>query len=254
MRTFEEDEAELRVSRNRLLVAGTLTLLSLLVMLFGMWLKWVSLPLLPWVMLTLALETMFVTAWFVKRMAFQSLRRRILNQHAFLEFGAFAGLVGGLLGLLVSSRFPAADFFAVSTFVTTYHLLSDYASKLVRARSSQALRQLMELRPDTARVLRDGNEEEVPLDAVEVGMRVRIRPGESVPVVGRVVERASAVDESLVKGEPIPSEKAEGDEVIGGSVPTGPARSSWRSPGWVRSRSSRRWPVPSRRPGPCAPG
>ncbi len=218
VRTFEEEEQELRVARNRLLVAGTFTLISFLLMLFGMWLQWILIPLMPWIMLTLALETMFVTAWFVKRMAFQSLRRGILNQHNLLEFGAFAGLVGGFLGLFVSDRFPAPDFFAVSTFVTTYHILSDYASKLVRTRSSQAVRQLMELRPDTARVIRDGVEVEVEVDEVEVGDRVRIRPGESIPVDGQVVQGASSVDESLVTGEPIPAEKVAGDEVIGGSV------------------------------------
>ncbi len=222
VRTFEEEERELKVARNRLLVAGAFTLVSFLLMLSAVWLKVVRSPLLmhmmPWIALTLALETMFVTAWFVKRMAFQSLRRGILNQHVLLEFAAFAGLVGGLLGIFVSPRFPAADFFAVSVFVTTYHLLSDYVSKLVRTRASQAVRRLMDLQPDTARVIRDGEEVEVPVDEVEVSDRVRIRPGESIPVDGEVVDGASTVDESLVTGEPIPAEKVAGDEVIGGSV------------------------------------
>ncbi|HEX2028116.1 MAG TPA: cation-translocating P-type ATPase [Nitriliruptorales bacterium] len=218
VRSFEEDEHELRVARKRLLVAGTLTLLSLLTMLLGVWLKVVTIPLMEWIALTLTLETMFVTAWFVKRMAWASLRRGILNQHVLLEFAAFAGLLGGLLGIFVSPRFPAADFFAVSVFVTTYHLLSDYASKVVRTRSSQAVRRLMDLRPDTARVIRDGQQIEVQVDEVRVGDRVRIRPGESLPVDGQVVDGASAVDESLVTGEPIPAEKVAGDEVIGGSV------------------------------------
>ena len=161
---------------------------------------------------------MFVTGWFVKRMAWSSLRRRILNQHVLLEFAAFAGLAGGFLGLFVSDRFPAADFFAVSVFVTSYHILSDYTSNYVRTRSSQAVRRLMDLQPDTARVIRDGEEVEVPTGEVAVGERVRIRPGESIPVDGQVREGASAVNESLVTGEPIPTEKVAGDEVIGGSV------------------------------------
>ena len=218
VRSFEEEEAELRTSRNRLLVAGTFTLVSLLMMLLGPWLGVLDIPLMPWISLTLALETMFVTGWFIKRMAFQSLRRGILNQHVLLEFAAFAGLVGGFLGVFVSPRFPAADFFAVSVFVTTYHILSDYASNVVRTRSSQAVRRLMDLRPTTARVVRDGEEVEVDVEKVEVGEHVRVRPGESVPVDGEVVEGGSAVDESLVTGEPIPAEKVVGDEVIGGSV------------------------------------
>ncbi|HWB71683.1 MAG TPA: heavy metal translocating P-type ATPase [Egibacteraceae bacterium] len=218
VRSFEEEEAHLRAVRDRLLVAGAFTAATLLLMALGMWLRWVHLPLLPWIMLTLALETMFVTGWFIKHMAFQSLRRRILNQHVLLEFAAFAGLAGGLLGLFVSPRFPAADFFAVSVLVTSYHILSDYTSLYVRTRSSQAVRRLMELRPDTARVLRDGQEMEIPVDEVVAGDRVRVRPGESIPVDGRVADGVSAVDESLVTGEPIPAEKVAGDEVIGGSV------------------------------------
>lgn len=183
VRSFEEEEAELRLARNRLLVAGALTGLTSLLML-SMWLGvWAS-PFLDWVTLALALETMFVTGWFVKRMAWASLRRRILNQHVLLELAAFAGLAGGFLGLFVSDRFPAMDFFAVATFVTTYHILSDYASKVVRTRSSQAVRRLMDLRPDTARVIRDGTEVEVAVDDVVAGDRVRIRPGESVPSTG----------------------------------------------------------------------
>jgi Cu+-exporting ATPase len=218
VRSFEDEDAELRRARTRLAVAGSFTVTAFLLMLLGMWLELVSIPLMPWIMLTLALETMFLTGWFVKKMAFASLRRGILNQHTLLEFAAFAGLLGGLLGLFVSPRFPAGDFFAVSTFVTTYHILSDYVSKVVRTRSGQAIRKLLDLRPNTARVIRDGQESEVPADEVQVGDLVRIRPGESIPVDGQISEGASAVDQSLVTGEPIPEEKVAGDEVVGGSV------------------------------------
>ncbi|MDP8957857.1 MAG: heavy metal translocating P-type ATPase [Actinomycetota bacterium] len=220
VRSFEEEERELRVARIRLIVAGVFTGASALLMFLGMepFLTVLAHPFLMWVMLTLALETMFITAWFVKKMAWASLRRGILNQHVLLEFAAFAGLAGGFLGLFVDPQFPAGHFFAVATFVTAYHLLSDYVSKVVRTRSSQAVRRLMDLQPDTARVIRKGQEVEIPVDEVEVGDRVRIRPGESVPVDGRVLEGVSAVNESLVTGEPIPAEKVTGDEVIGGSI------------------------------------
>ncbi|MBW3578566.1 MAG: heavy metal translocating P-type ATPase [Actinobacteria bacterium] len=220
VRSFEDEEAELRTARDRLFVAGAFTAIAAVLMLLGMEPFWTVLehPFLMWVMFALALETMFVTAWFVKKMAWASLRRGIFNQHVLLEFGAFAGLVGGLLGMFVDPQFPAGHFFAVSVFVTAYHILSDYVSQVVRTRSSQAVRQLMDLQPDTARVIRDGQEVEVDVDELEVGDRVRVRPGESVPVDGAVVDGASAVDESVVTGEPIPAEKVEGDEVIGGSI------------------------------------
>ena len=217
-RSDADDARELETSRRRLAVAGLFTATSLVMMVLGPWLRLLAIPLMPWIALTLALETMFVTGWFIKRMAFQSLRRGILNQHVLLELAAFAGLAGGFLGIFVSSRFPAAEFFAVSVFVTTYHLLSDHVAHVVRARSSQAVRRLLDLRPATARVLRDGVEVEVAIDEVAEGDHVRVRPGEAIPVDGTVVDGSSAVDEALVSGEPIPAEKVAGDEVIGGSL------------------------------------
>jgi P-type Cu+ transporter len=218
VRSFEEEAAELRRERGRLIAAASFTVVSLLLMLVGQWLELVEIPLMPWLLLALALNTMFVTGWFIKKMAWASLRRGILNQHVLLEFAAFAGIAGGFLGLFVLDNFPVGDFFAAATLVTTYHILSHYASLVVRTRSSQAVRRLMELRPDTARVIRNGEEIEVPIDEVAVGDHVRIRPGESIPVDGTVVDGVSAVNEALVTGEAIPAEKVSGDDVIGGSL------------------------------------
>ncbi len=218
VRSFEEEEEELRDARAKLLLAASYSAASFLLMLLGKWLALFRFPLMPWVLMGLALLTMFGPGFHIKRMALPSLRRGILNQHVLLELGAFGGLAGGYLGLFVSPAFPAGDFFAVSTFITTYHVLSGYTSLLVRTRSSQAVRRLLDLQPDTARVVRDGREEEVPTRDVRVGDLVRVRPGERVPVDGEVVEGASAVDQALVTGESIPEEKVPGDEVIGGSV------------------------------------
>lgn len=218
VRSFDEEAAELSRERGRLITAGTFTVASLLLMLVGQWLELVEIPLMPWLLLALALNTMFVTGWFIKKMAWASLRRGILNQHVLLEFAAFAGIAGGFLGLFVLDDFPVGDFFAAATLVTTYHVLSHYSSLVVRTRSSQAVRRLMALRPDIARVIRNGEETEIPIDDVVVGDHVRIRPGESIPVDGTVADGVSAVNEALVSGESIPAEKVPGDEVIGGSI------------------------------------
>jgi heavy metal translocating P-type ATPase len=218
VRTFEEDAAELRRERRRLIVAGVFTVASLLLMSVNQWADLARVPAGRWILAGLALTTMLGTGWFIKKMAWASLRRGILNQHVLLEFAAFAGLLGGFLGIFVIDDFPTGDFFAASTLVTTYHILSHYSSLVVRTRASQAVRKLMALQPDTARVIRNGHEVEVRLDDVVVGDQVRVRPGEAVPVDGRVAEGVSAVNEALVTGEPIPAEKVAGDEVIGGSV------------------------------------
>ena len=110
------------------------------------------------------------------------------------------------------------DFLAVAVFVTSYHILSGYVSLQVRTRSSQAIKKLMALQPPVARVWHNGKEKEVPIGQVQTGELVLVRPGESIPVDGVVVEGVSAVNQSLVTGEPMPVEKDIGDEVIGGSV------------------------------------
>ena len=135
VRSFEEEAAELRRERGRLIVAASFAAVSLLLMLVGQWLKLIEIPLMPWLLLAIALNTMFVTGWFIKKTAWASLRRRILNQHVLLEFAAFAGLAGGFLGLFVLNDFPVGEFFAAATLVTTYHILSQFASLVVRTRS-----------------------------------------------------------------------------------------------------------------------
>src|SRR3546814_5848341 len=141
-------------------------------------------------------------------MAVQALRRGILNQHVLLETGAFAGLAGGVIGLVLDQPgYPTAPFFAVAVMVATYHIFSEWLSLIVKTRSSQAVKRLLDLQPDTARVLRDGGEVEVAVAEVIVGDRVRIRPGERLPVDGEVVEGRSAVDQSPVTGEPMPVER-----------------------------------------------
>ncbi len=173
----------------------------------------------PWLTGALALALIFGVGPHILRMALQALRRGIFNQHVLVEIGAFAGVTGGIIGLATTlPHYPTAPFFAVSVLVLTYHIFSEWLSLIVKTRSSQAVKKLLDLRPDTARVLHEGREQQVPIEAVQIGDRVRIRPGERVPVDGEVVEGHSAVDESLITGEPLPVEKAIGSEVAGGAV------------------------------------
>lgn len=173
----------------------------------------------PLVIGAFALFVAFVLARHILSMAYQSVRRGILNQHVLLEAGAFAGIAGGLIGLaLHPAGYPTAPFFAVSALIVNYHLFSEWLSLLVKTRSSQAVKRLLDLQPDTARVVRHGEEHELDIAEVRLGDLVRVRPGERVPVDGQVVGGHSSVDQSLVTGEVLPVEKTEGDEVIGGSI------------------------------------
>jgi len=136
-----------------------------------------------------------------------------------LEIGAFAGIAGGTIGLVWRPPgYPTVDFFGVSVLVVAYHLFSEWLSLVVKTRSSQAVKGLLDLQPDTARLVVAGVEREAGIADVKIGDVVRVRPGERVPVDGTVVSGRSTVDQAFVTGEPIPIEKAGGDAVIGGSV------------------------------------
>ncbi|MFN2557984.1 MAG: heavy metal translocating P-type ATPase [Nitriliruptorales bacterium] len=207
--------------RNRGLPIALLTVIGMAVLTVVALIVSVTIPeaFVPWILFAFALVVVFGVARHIVVMTLRSLQRRILNQHVMLEAAALAGLVGGILGLVWNSPgYPTGGFFGVSVLVATYHVFSEWLSLLVKTRSSQAIKRLLELQPDVARVVRDGRDQDIPVAELAVGDLVRIRPGERVPVDGEVVGGHSAVDQSLVTGEPIPAEKTEGDEVIGGSV------------------------------------
>ncbi|HDY69114.1 MAG TPA: cation-translocating P-type ATPase [Candidatus Scalindua sp.] len=204
VKAFEEQEKELRLARKRLFIAGTFTLISLILMIL-MW-SGIRSWWFRWAMLSLALATMFGPGWPIKKKAWQSLKRGILNQHILLELGAFSGSIGGFTGFFMPG-FPIADFFAVSVFVTSYHLLSGWVSLLVRTRASQAVQKLLDLQPKTAKVIQNGKEVVKKIEELKINDIVRVRPGERIPIDGITIKGYSTVDESIVTGESIPLEK-----------------------------------------------
>jgi Cu+-exporting ATPase len=110
-------------------------------------------------------------------------------------------------------------YFEVAAVIITLVLLGEWLELRARGRTSAAIRQLLGLAPKTARRIRpDGTEEDVPLDEIDVGDRVRVRPGEKVPVDGRITEGRSTIDESMITGEPLPVDKGIGDKVVGATV------------------------------------
>ncbi|MDA8211301.1 MAG: copper-translocating P-type ATPase, partial [Clostridia bacterium] len=113
---------------------------------------------------------------------------------------------------------PKATFYESAAMLTAFIVLGRYLEALTRGRTSEAIRKLMSLQAKVARVVRDGKELEIPADEVLTGDIVTVRPGESIPVDGKVSEGYSAVDESMITGESIPVEKKAGDQVIGGTI------------------------------------
>ncbi|MBI4594095.1 MAG: copper-translocating P-type ATPase, partial [Candidatus Rokubacteria bacterium] len=152
----------------------------------------------------------------------QALRHRSANMHTLIALGTGVAWIYSTIALLFPQIFPASEFtevyYDVTVVVTALVVLGLAMELRAKGRTSDAIRKLIGLQAKTARVLRDGQEIDIPIEEVLVGDVVIVRPGEKVPVDGEVVEGSSAVDESMVTGESIPVEKHVGDEVIGATL------------------------------------
>jgi Cu+-exporting ATPase len=138
----------------------------------------------------------------------------------------YATGIGAAYGIaVINTLFPkagfggeGATFFESAALLTSFIILGRWLEALTRGRTSEAIRKLMKLQPKVARVIRNGSEQEIPADEVEINDSIQVRPGESIAVDGEVVDGYSAVDESMLTGESLPVEKKAGDAVIGGTI------------------------------------
>src|SRR5260370_29353591 len=146
--------------------------------------------------------------------AWRSLRRGELTMMTLIATGI---LVSYVYSAAVSFGLPGEPFYDAAAMLTAFSLLGHWMEMRSRFATGRAVEALLKLAPPTARRVRDGQEEEVPLEAVAVGDILAIRPGDTIPVDGVVVEGSSHVDESMLTGEPVPVAKGPGDEVVGGT-------------------------------------
>ncbi|MBE0575620.1 MAG: heavy metal translocating P-type ATPase [Desulfuromonadales bacterium] len=163
----------------------------------------------------------FVRGW-------KSIVNRSLNMFTLIAIGTGVAFLYSLVATFFPGMFPAsfrgpdgnvAVYFEAAAVIITLVLLGQVLEQRARQRTSGAIKALLGLAPKTARIVRDdGSEEDIPLDEVEKGDRLRVRPGEKVPVDGTIAEGSSSLDEAMVTGEPLPVEKGEGDGVTGGTL------------------------------------
>ena len=176
-----------------------------------------------WVTLELLLAAP-VVFWAGRRFflhGWAEIRRLAPGMNSLVMLGASAAILYSTSALMLPSIFPAGtakSYFEAAGVIVTLILLGRLLEAITRGRASDAIRRLMRLQPDTARVVRADGESEIALDAVALDDIVTVRPGERVPIDGEVVEGESFVDESMVTGEAVPVAKRAGDEVIGGTV------------------------------------
>ncbi len=181
-----------------------------------------------WVEFLLGTPVVLWTGWPILRKFWFSLVHRALNMYTLIGLGVGCAYLFSLAAILMPGWFPqefrehggaVSTYFEAAAVIVTLVTLGDYFQARAMGQTSRAIQQLLKLAPNQAWRLRDdGAEEQVPLETVAVGNRLRVKPGEKIPVDGVVLEGASRVDESMITGEPVPVAKGAGDKVTGATV------------------------------------
>ena len=219
----KEKEKSLKVLRNKVTVSLVLGALIL----------WGSFPGLsntapfflkiPWVQLLLAIPVQFWAGLEFYRATIPALKHRLANMDTLVALGTtvafvFSAFITFFPHIVMSIGFDAMPYFDVSTIVIGLILLGRYFEARAKMGTGEAIKKLLGLQAKTARVLRDGKEVDIPIEEVQIGDVIRVRPGEKIPVDGEIVEGESSVDESMLTGESIPVDKAKGDTVVGATI------------------------------------
>jgi len=181
-----------------------------------------------WTELVLGTPVVLWSGWPFLVRGWNSFRTRRLNMFSLIAMGTMAAWLFSVVAVVAPGIFPdgfrdeqgrVAVYFEAAAVIVVLVLLGQVMELRARAGTGKAIRALLDLAAKTARIIRaDGSEEDIPLEAVQVGDRLRVRPGDKVPVDGQVVEGHSAIDESMITGEPVPVEKAVGDSVTGATI------------------------------------
>lgn len=227
-----EDFSELHDMTRRLMFAAVLAL-PLFVLAMAAMVPGVNLP--PrlatstnWLGLLLSTPVVFWAGWPFFERAFQALKHRTSNMFTLIVLGTIAAWGYSAIATLAPSLFPQefhdihgqiSTYYEAAAVIITLVLLGQVLELRARRKTGDAIRKLLGLAPTTARrVNSDGTEVDVPLADLQVGEHLRVRPGERVPVDGKIIEGVSAIDEAMITGEPMPVEKKRGDTVIGGTL------------------------------------
>lgn len=234
VRTFEAPEAELKSMKRRVTIAltGVLALAIFRAAVFlglaagATVLTWVPIPWLPWFtwgvwlfiittpIMIFGGKGFFVGAW-------HAIKNRVANMDLLIALGTSTAYIYSAFVVFFPGVLPVEEknvYFEVSAIIIAFVLLGKYMEEIIKKRSSAAIRKLLDLKPQTAKVTRDGVETEIPAESVMVDEIVVVRPGEKIPTDGIVTEGHSSVDEKMLTGESVPVEKKTGDDVIGGTI------------------------------------
>ena len=170
------------------------------------------------VLFGLATPVQFIAGWRFYKGTYHAIRARSANMDTLIVLGTSAAWLYSTVVTFATGIFPEGTYFEASALIIGFILLGKLLEHTMRARASDSVRKLLDLQPATARVLREGKEVEVPVEQVQVGDLLVIRPGEKIPADGTVVDGHTSVDEKMITGESMPVEKGKGDVVIGSTI------------------------------------
>ncbi|WP_320412774.1 copper-translocating P-type ATPase [Candidatus Nitrosotenuis sp. DW1] len=187
---------------------------------------WVPIPQIPflsWGLLLFLIVTpvQFIGGWTFYVGAYHSIKRRTANMDLLISIGTLVAYFYSVTVLFFPDALPVKErdvYFEVSAVIIAFVLLGKYMEEAIKKKSSAAVRKLLDLSPAMARLLRDGQEIEIPANQVQVGDILIIRPGEKIPTDGVIIDGNSAVDEKMITGESLPVDKSAGDQVIGATI------------------------------------
>ncbi|MBS4023615.1 MAG: heavy metal translocating P-type ATPase [Dethiobacter sp.] len=162
----------------------------------------------------LGFPVVFLAGWETHVGSWKAVKHGTANMDVLVTLGSIPPYIMGLAGFFI----PLQSFIEMATTIMTFHLLGRYLERRARGRASQAIKKLLELGAKTARLLVDGQEKEIPIEQIQEGDIMLVRPGEKIPTDGTVIAGNSAVDESMATGESLPVDKKEGDTVIGATI------------------------------------
>ncbi len=225
----DDDNPELRDFQRRLWWTLPLTAIVFVLAMLGHRLQWMDMAVQSWVELVLATPIVLWAGWPFFTRGWQSVVNLSPNMWTLIGLGTGAAYIYSVVATIAPQVFPAsfvsmgrvAVYFEAAAVIISLTLLGQVLELKARSQTSAAIKSLLGLAPKTARRIRaDGTEEDVPLGHVHVNDVLRVRPGEKVPVDGIVTEGSSAVDESMLTGEPMPVTKRVGDKVIGATLNT----------------------------------
>ncbi|CAG5082061.1 heavy metal translocating P-type ATPase [Parvicella tangerina] len=180
-----------------------------------------------WIQLGLSLPVVFYATWMFFKRAYNSIRMWNLNMFTLIGIGSGAAWLFSIGALLFPSVFPddfktasgnVHVYFEAATVILTLVLLGQLLEAKAHSKTNNAVKELLKLAPNEAIRIKDGQEEKISIDQIVVGDLLRVKPGDKIPVDGKITEGESAIDESMITGEPIPVDKAVGDNVTSGTI------------------------------------